>query len=87
MTFDDLVAALREVEGLRDTGKRHPNFRFRSKPFLHFHDGPEGAYADVRFEADFEPVPASTSEERWELLERVRAHVVSRSAARRQGAS
>lgn len=75
MTFDDLVASLRQIEGLRDTGKRHPNFHFRSKPFLHFHDGPGGTHADVRFGADFEPVAASTPAQREALLERVRAHV------------
>lgn len=77
MTFDELVEALEGIDGLRNTGKVHPNFRFRSKPFLHFHSGDDGTYADVRFDpdADFEPVPASTPEERRALLARVAAHV------------
>jgi hypothetical protein len=29
-------------------------------PFLHFHNGPDRTYADVRFGGDFEPVTAST---------------------------
>ena len=39
---------------------------FRSKPFLHFHNGPDRTYAGVRFGGDFEPVTASTrSNERF----------------------
>ena len=84
MSFDELVESLREIEGLRDKGKRHPNFHLRSKPFLHFHSGPDGTYADVRFDADFESVAASTPEEREALLKRVREHVSVHLGARRQ---
>jgi hypothetical protein len=77
ITHDDLVSALREIDGLRDVGSNeHPNFQFRSRPFLHFHVRVEGTYADVKLGAgDFEPVWASTPEEREELLESVREHV------------
>ena len=37
MTFDELVASLRQIDGQRDKGKHPPDFHFRSKPFLHFH--------------------------------------------------
>lgn len=84
VTFDELVAALDSIDGLRDTGKVHPNFRFRSRPFLHFHAGDDGTYADVKFDphADFEPVPASTPEERRALLARVEAHVAANRGVR-----
>jgi hypothetical protein len=74
---DDLVDALRNIEGLRDVGGDRPNFHFRSQPFLHFHVAPDGReYADVRFGAGpFEPVWASTPAERDALLARVRTHV------------
>ena len=75
MTFDDLVSALRQVEGLRDKGKVHPNFHFKSRPFLHFHSDELGTHADVRFGPDFEAVPASTPEEREHLLSLVRDFV------------
>jgi hypothetical protein len=74
-SHEALVDALRSIEGLRDKGKVHPAFHFRSRAFLHFHDGDDGRYADVRFGADFEPVAAATPEERAALLERVRRHV------------
>jgi hypothetical protein len=77
--FDELVEALQAIDGLRDTGKRHPNFHYESRPFLHFHSGDQGTYADVRWHSEFEPVPASTPAERAALLERVRAHVGGRS--------
>jgi hypothetical protein len=57
-TFDELVASLRQIDGQRDKGKHPPNFHFRSIPFLHFHNGPDRTYADVRFGGDFEPVTA-----------------------------
>jgi hypothetical protein len=76
MSHDDLVAALRSIDGLKDVGKSLPNFQFRSRPFLHFHSGPDGTYADVRFgSGDFEPVWASTPGERADLLARVEDHV------------
>jgi hypothetical protein len=85
MTHDDLVAALRAIDGLRDVGNYHPNFHFRSQPFLHFHAGPNGIYADVRLGTrDFREIAASTPEERQELLARVRKHVTRVDRTRKQ---
>jgi hypothetical protein len=53
MTSGELAASLRQVDGQRDKGKHPPNFHFRSKPFLHFHNGPDRTYADVRFGGGF----------------------------------
>jgi hypothetical protein len=76
MSHDDLVAALRAIEGLVDVGKDPPNFQFRSRPFLHFHIHPDGMYAHVRFERrGFEPVWSSTPSERIDLLARVLDHI------------
>jgi hypothetical protein len=76
MSHDNLIVALRAIDGLRDVGKSHPNFHLRSRPFLHFHANAEGTYADVRFgSGDFEPVWASTPDERQQLLARVQEHV------------
>ena len=79
MTFDEIVASLRQSEGLRNKGKRHPNFHFRSKPFLHFHNGPDGPYADVSFGGR-----RINAEEREALLEQVKAHVTAELASRRR---
>jgi hypothetical protein len=49
MTSGELVASLPQIDGQRDKGKHPPNFHFRSKPFLHFYNGPDRTYADVRF--------------------------------------
>jgi hypothetical protein len=73
MTFDELVASLRQIDGQRDKETHPPSFHFRSKPFLHFHNGPDRTYADVRFGGDFEPVTASTPKQREVLLEQVTA--------------
>jgi hypothetical protein len=70
------VAALRGLEGIVDVGGDPPNLHLGGRPFLHFHQHPEGTYADVRFgRGDFEPMWASTAQERLELLARVADHV------------
>ncbi|HTL84642.1 MAG TPA: hypothetical protein VL856_05630 [Acidimicrobiia bacterium] len=75
-THDELVTALRELDGLEDVGNSRPNFHFRSRPFLHFHTGAQGIYADVKLGTpDFREIPVSTPEEREELLIRVKRHI------------
>jgi hypothetical protein len=75
MTHEQLLDALRAVDGLLDVGRDPPNFHFRSRPFQHFHGHDDGMYADVRFgSGDFEPIWASTPQEREELLARVSDH-------------
>lgn len=81
--FEDFVDALRRVEGLRDRGKNFPNFHYKSKPFLHFHDGPNGPFADVRFGDEFEPWPLATPTDRRALLQAVRDHIAATAASRR----
>jgi hypothetical protein len=85
MTHEQLVEALRAIEGLVDLGSAAaPNFHFCARPFLHFHEQAAGIYADVRFgSGDFEPVWASTPEERQELLARVCDHVERLQSSRK----
>lgn len=90
MSHDDLVEALRSLAGLVEVGHGSANFHLRSTPFLHFHDHPNGMYADVRLGGgDFRPVWVSTPSERLELLALVHDHVeqLDRSTKRnREGA-
>jgi hypothetical protein len=85
MTHEQLVEALRAIEGLVDVGIDPPNFQFRSQPFLHFHRSDDGGtYADVCFGGgDFEPAWASNPGERAELLARVVDHVEGLAQARK----
>jgi hypothetical protein len=85
MTHEQLVDALRAIDGLVDVGIDPPNFHFRSQPFLHFHRSDDGGtYADVRFGGgDFEPVWASNPGEREQLLARVIDHVEGLAQARK----
>src|SRR4051812_13489639 len=86
MTHDELVEALRAIDGLVDVGIDPPNFQFRSRPFLHFHTQDGRTYADVRLgTGDFEPAWASTPQERLELLATVIDHVESVSRSTKSG--
>ena len=84
MSHEGLVAALRAVDGLVDVGRDPPNFHFRGRPFLHFHRSEEGTYADVRLGGDFEPVWASSPQERQMLLALVWEHVESIEVRRKE---
>jgi hypothetical protein len=76
MTHEDLVDALRAIDALEGVGQGSANFHFRSRMFLHFHENPEGLYADVRLgRGDFQPVWVSTPGERLELLALVHDHI------------
>ena len=86
MSHEELVDALRAIDGLDDLGQGAPNFAFRSRPFLHFHEHPDGIYADVRLGGgDFQPVWVSTPGERLELLALVHDHVEQVNRSRKQG--
>lgn len=76
-TLDEMMDALRGVDGLKVKGKTGGAFYFRSRAFLHFHSGGDGLHADVRFGDDWEPVPAATPAEKHALLTRVEAHVAT----------
>jgi hypothetical protein len=68
--LDDLLGALRSIDGLEET--RPGAFSRGSRAFLHFHDDPSGIYADVRFETDFDRVRVTTEREQRALVARVR---------------
>ncbi len=86
LSHEQLVRALREVDGLIDVSPDRPNFHFRGRAFLHFHHASECTYADVRFGGgDFEPVWASTPVERAALLARVGDHVERLQRSRKGG--
>ena len=75
----DLVAKLRSIDGLIVRGKSQSTFYVGSRPFLHFHDGPGGLEADVRFSGpNFERVPVNTKAEQTRLLKSVRSHLVAK---------
>ena len=65
-----LLAHLRDLPGLRETGRGV--FYARSRAFLHFHEDPAGLFADIRRAAEWERFPVDTEAERRALLETVR---------------
>jgi hypothetical protein len=77
-THDDLLAALRALDGLVEKGKTPAHFYLRSRPFLHFHGTGGERCADLRRDDDWERIPAATPAERAALLDAVRRHLASR---------
>jgi hypothetical protein len=64
-----LLEALRAHPALRET--RPTVFQLNGRDFLHFHDEPEGVFADVRLTKSFVRAPVSSHSEQMELLERI----------------
>lgn len=80
--LEPLLERLRAVPGLVE--RRRGVFYRRSRAFLHFHEDPSGLHADVRLGADLARFRVATTEEREELLERVRAATEEPGTGRRR---
>lgn len=83
-----LLVRLREREPLKE--KRPGIFYLRSRAFLHFHEDPDGLFADVRLDdTDFDRLRVTTRKEQDVLVRRVDARLAelvtsgSGTAARR----
>lgn len=64
-----LLAELRARPVLRE--RRPGVFELGSRAFLHFHDDPDGVYADVRLANAFVRMPVVSASEQADLLDRV----------------
>jgi hypothetical protein len=64
-----LLEVLRTHPALREL--RPTVFQLNDRDFLHFHDEPEGIFADVRLKSGFVRLPVSSHSEQLELLERI----------------
>jgi hypothetical protein len=70
-----LLDALRAHPALREA--RPTVFHLNDRNFLHFHDEPEGIFADVRLSKGFVRMPVSFPAEQSELLERIEQSLIS----------
>jgi hypothetical protein len=71
--LEPLIAALRKIDGL--TERSRGVFYRTSQAFLHFHEDPEGLFADLRDGADFTRYRVTTMAERRTFLAAVRRAV------------
>jgi hypothetical protein len=80
VTHDELVAAIRRLDGLEERGKT-PHFYLGGTPFLHFHGAGDDLAADIRppGAGDWERVPAATPADRAALLARVNGVLATRT--------
>jgi hypothetical protein len=80
-----LLEELRRHPVLRE--RRPGYFYLESNEVLHFHDDPDGVFADLRLSAGFVRLPATSPAEQAELLGRIEEclDVVEAAAKRRRG--
>lgn len=75
-THDDLLVALRRLDGLTERGKTPGHFYRGSQAFLHFHGEGEDRAADLRRDGAWDRLPAGTPAARAALLATVRTSLV-----------
>jgi len=68
--LEDLLCELRTCDGLRE--KKRGTFYRKSSAFLHFHEDPEGLFADLRYPEDWQRFPVNTAAERETLVRATR---------------
>ena len=71
--LEDLLATLRAIADL--TERSRGTFYRRSRAFLHFHEDPEGLFADLKRDGEFARFRVSSARERAALLREVRAEL------------
>ena len=71
--LDGLLAQIRKHSDLRE--KSRGCFYQKSSAFLHFHEDPEGFFADLKIGAEFERFRVSTRAERAAFLKALRAEL------------
>jgi hypothetical protein len=79
--LEELLAGVRRRDGLIE--RKLGIFYRRSRSFLHFHEDPEGLFADLRVDDEFKRFPVSTLKQR-ELLLNALDRVLSAGKPRRR---
>ena len=74
--LEPLLVKLRRHGALKE--KSRGVFYFKSRAILHFHEDPEGLFADFRAAADWQRFGANTAVERAALLRAVSEFLVPR---------
>jgi hypothetical protein len=72
--LDELAGLLEDVRkqnSLKE--KKHGVFYLKSSAFLHFHEDPEGLFADLRAGLTWERLPVTTRVQRLRFLSRMQA--------------
>jgi hypothetical protein len=69
----DLLSRLRRQKGLAE--RKRGVFYRAAAAFLHFHEGPEELFADVRTDSEWERFPVNTRAQRRALLVKVKTQL------------
>lgn len=79
-SIEDVLAAVRQYPQLREP--RRGTFYLRSSGFLHFHEDPEGMFADIKEGGEFVRYGINTATEKKRLLASVRRGMGESGGAR-----
>ncbi len=72
-TLDRIAPLLGKLRALPDLKERTRGvFYLKSKAFLHFHEDPEGVFADLKIDGSFQRFGVNSRPEWRDLLRRVR---------------
>lgn len=69
--LEDLLSSIRTLGHFKE--KSRGVFYYKSQAFLHFHEDPEGLFADLRIDGDWQRFGVNTSDEKRQLLARAKA--------------
>ncbi|MHB8467147.1 MAG: hypothetical protein ACYDH6_11615 [Acidimicrobiales bacterium] len=71
--LEPLLRAVRSVDGIGLREKSRGVFYRSSKAFLHFHEDPDGFFADVRIDEEFERFRVTSAAEQRALVQLLRS--------------
>ena len=74
--LEPLLARLRKNSGLREKGRGI--FYRGAVSFLHFHEDPQGLFADLKIHDEFQRFPVNTAAQRKKLLSETESAVRAR---------
>ena len=79
-TLADFLEQIRRHAGLREP--KRGSFYHKASGFLHFHEDPDGLFADLKIDGEYQRFPINTAAERRALLRQV-AHLTRDTGRRR----
>lgn len=69
--LEPLLLKLRDIEGLKE--KKRGTFYFKSSAFLHFHEDPEGLFADIKISGKWKRFAVNSKRDQTTMVKAAKA--------------